>query len=311
MRRTVRVPAGYDLATTLRPLQLGRRDRTAVVTPGEVWRATRTPDGPATGRYLAVPGEAAVAVQTWGPGAAWLAEGAPALLGLDDDVAGFEAVAARHPVVARAARERPGLRIPRSGAVYEALLPAVLAQKVTGLESKRAWHGIVARWGEPAPGPRPDLRLPPEPAVLASVPYQDLHPLGVERRRAEVLRALGRHARRLDEAATMGPADAQARVRAVRGVGIWTYAEAARVALGDADAVSVGDFHLPHTVSWALAGVPRGDDALMLELLEPFAGHRGRVCLLLELAGLGAPRFGPRLTPTTVTSGAWQKPPPR
>ena len=67
------------------------------------------------------------------------------------------------------------------------------------------------------------------------------------------------------------------------------------MALGDADAVSLGDYHLPHLVAWALAGKPRGSDELMLELLEPYRGHRGRVLRLLQLAGITAPRFGPRM----------------
>ena len=296
IERTVDVDDGYDLVSTLTPLRLGRADRTMVVVPGEVWRATRTPDGPATGRYRHV-SATVVSVTAWGPGGAWLAEHAPDLLGCADDVSGFDDVARRHPVVHRVARQRRGVRIPRSGAVYEALLPAVLSQKVTGLEAKRAWHGLVRRWGEPAPGPRP-LRLPPAPAVLASVPYHALHPLGVERKRAEVLRGVARVAARLDEAAGLPLAAAHARLRAVPGIGVWTSAEVGRTALGDADAVSVGDFHLPHTVSWALSGQRRGDDDRMLELLAPFAPHRGRVCRLLEMAGLFAPRRGPRLAPT-------------
>jgi 3-methyladenine DNA glycosylase/8-oxoguanine DNA glycosylase len=295
VRRTVAVPERYELAATLAPLRLGGGDRTARVLGEEVWRATRTPDGAATGRYRLDRSGPSVAVETWGPGAAWLAEHAPALLGLDDDVDGFDAVVAGagHPVVARVARERAGVRMSRSQAVYEALLPAVLAQKVTGYEAKRSWRWLVERWGEPAPGPATGLRLPPAPEVLAAVPYHALHPLGVERKRAEVLRAVARDAAALDAAAS------RARMESVRGVGPWTSAEVARVALGDADAVSVGDFHLPSTVSWALAGEPRGDDARMLELLAPFAPHRGRVCRLLELAGLFAPRRGPRLAPTT------------
>ena len=294
--RTVGVDDGYDLAATLAPLRLGRADPTMLVAPGEVWRATRTPDGPATGRYRRL-SSTAVSVTAWGPGGAWLAEHAPDLLGCGDDVSGFGDLARRHPVVHRVARQRRGVRIPRSGAVYEALLPAVLSQKVTGLEAKRAWHGLVRQWGEPAPGPRP-LRLPPAPGVLAAIPYHALHPLGVERKRAEVLRGVGRVAARLDEAAGLPPAAASARLRAVPGIGVWTSAEVGRTALGDADAVSVGDYHLPHTVSWALSGQRRGDDDRMLELLAPFAPHRGRVCRLLELSGLFAPRRGPRLAPT-------------
>jgi 3-methyladenine DNA glycosylase/8-oxoguanine DNA glycosylase len=79
------------------------------------------------------------------------------------------------------------------------------------------------------------------------------------------------------------------------GIGPWTAAEVVRLALGDPDAVSVGDFHLPNLVSWLLAGEPRGTDERMLELLAPYAGHRGRVQLLLEASGAHAPRYGPRM----------------
>jgi 3-methyladenine DNA glycosylase/8-oxoguanine DNA glycosylase len=67
------------------------------------------------------------------------------------------------------------------------------------------------------------------------------------------------------------------------------------VALGDPDAVSEGDFHLPNLVAWNLAGEPRGTDERMLQLLEPYRGQRGRVQRLLEAGGTGAPRFGPRM----------------
>ena len=82
---------------------------------------------------------------------------------------------------------------------------------------------------------------------------------------------------------------------AIAGIGRWTAAEVVRTVFGDPDAVSVGDHNVPNTVAWALAGEVRGDDARMLELLEPFRGHRGRVCVLLQAGGLYAPRFGPRM----------------
>jgi hypothetical protein len=59
--------------------------------------------------------------------------------------------------------------------------------------------------------------------------------------------------------------------------------------------VSVGDYHLPHLVCWALAGEPRGTDERMLELLEPYRGQRGRVALLIEHGGLQQPRRAPRM----------------
>ncbi|MBX6723598.1 MAG: DNA-3-methyladenine glycosylase 2 family protein, partial [Dactylosporangium sp.] len=229
----------------------------------------------------------------YGPGAAWALDRADAAAGLRDDLSGFSEVASAHPLVARLARVHSGLRLPATGRVFQRLLRAVLEQKVTGTEAYRAYSAIVRHFREPAPGPLAGLLLPPDPAALAATPYWVFHPFGVEQRRAETLRRAASVADRLDRCADS--AEATRRLRALPGVGAWTAAEVVRTAYGDPDAVSVGDFHLPNTVAWALAGETRADDARMLELLEPFRGHRGRVCVLLEAAGLAAPRFGPRM----------------
>jgi 3-methyladenine DNA glycosylase/8-oxoguanine DNA glycosylase len=143
------------------------------------------------------------------------------------------------------------------------------------------------------------LWAPPEAGRLAAVPYHVFHRFNVERHRADTIRRVCRHADRLEEAATMTPADAHRRLQAVDGVGVWTSNVVLRVAIGDPDAVAVGDAHLPHTVAWFLAGEARATDERMLELLAPFAGHRARAVTLIQLAGSGAPRFGPgiRLVP--------------
>ena len=98
----------------------------------------------------------------------------------------------------------------------------------------------------------------------------------------------------------MTPADAARRLRAVPGIGIWTAAETTARALGDPDAVSVGDYHLKDLVAYFMTGRPRGDDEQMLRLLEPWAGQRQRVIRLIEMSGLGKPRFGPRLAPVDI-----------
>ncbi len=105
---------------------------------------------------------------------------------------------------------------------------------------------------------------------------------------------VARRSKRLEEALTMALPDAYRRIQAIRGVGPWSAAWVGLQALGDADAVLVGDFHIPNTVAWALTGEPRGDDDRMLELLEPFRPHRGRVVRLLKAAGIKAPKYGPR-----------------
>jgi 3-methyladenine DNA glycosylase/8-oxoguanine DNA glycosylase len=288
LETVVRPRLPVDLRLTLGPLRRGAGDPTMLIDrAGAWWRATRTPQGPATARYTAVAGT--VRVAAWGPGAEWCLAAAPELLGARDTLDGF------HPdgLVGELHRHLPGLRIPRSLAVFEALLPSILEQKVTGREARDGYRAIVRSWGEPAPGPQP-LLLQPAPASLAITPYWAFHPLGVERKRTTAILMAASRARRVEETVAMTPAEAHRRLQALPGVGPWTSAEVAIVALGDADAVSVGDFHLPHLVSWALAGEPRGSDERMLELLAPFPGHRGRVLRLLTRSGRMPPRRGPR-----------------
>lgn len=291
--RTVVVTGPLDLGRTLRPLSHGAFDPTVRVGREGVWRATRTPEGPATLR-LSVHGDA-VRARAWGPGAAWALEGVPDLIGASDDRSGFDS--RRHPAIAALARRFAGLRIPRTAAVLEALVPAVLEQKVTGIEAKRAFRALVRSHGERAPGPAGDagLLLLPAAAILAATPSYAFHRFGVERKRAETVRRVAAVAPSLERLAGLSPTEARRRLCSVPGIGPWTAAEVGLVALGDADAVPVGDYHLPHQVAWVLAGEARADDARMLELLEPFAGHRGRVVRLIEAAGIAAPRYGPRV----------------
>ena len=265
----------------------------------ETWRITRTPDGPATIRIA--PHQDGLEVEAWSPGAEDVIARATSLTGLDDDPTQFRPT---DPLLRRLHALRRGLRIARSGAVMEALVPAILEQKVTGTEAYRAWRALVMRYGEPAPGPAGEagMRVAPAPAALAALPYYAFHPLGVERRRAEVIRRACSVAESLEAAGRDGSAALTARLVAIPGIGPWTAAEVCARALGDPDAVSVGDFHLPNLVSWALAGEPRGTDERMLELLEPYRGQRGRAIRLLELSGIRAPRYGPRMSPRSIAS---------
>ena len=231
--------------------------------------------------------------KAWGPGAEWALEHAPALLGADDDPTAFHT---DHPLIARLHRRFTGLRISRCNAVYETLIPTVLEQKVTGFESRRAYRQLVQKLGEPAPGPG-GLLLPPEAGILAGTPYYELHVLGVERKRADTLRRVAANAHLFERLLERPSLDAQRELARVRGIGPWSAGEVALIAFGDPDAVSVGDYHVPHQVAFALAGEERATDERMLELLEPFRGHRGRVVRLIEAARIGPERKGPRMGP--------------
>jgi 3-methyladenine DNA glycosylase/8-oxoguanine DNA glycosylase len=291
LRTMLRPPRPVDLGLTLGILASGKGHPSVRRDPdGSWWRATRTPLGPATTRF--VPADGRIGAEAWGPGKEWALDAAPELLGARDPVDGFDPA----PGIVRDLHRRiPGLRIPRSRAVFEILAPTILEQKVPGVEAFATYRNLVRAFGEPAPGPG-GLRLPPSPEALARTPYPAFHPLGIERRRADTLRAAASRRVRLEETVGMPLPQAYRRIQAFPGVGPWSAARVAMVALGDADAVPPGDYHFPHMVAWAFTGRPRGTDEQMFELLEPFAGHRGRVLRLLLAAGVSAPRYGPRMS---------------
>jgi 3-methyladenine DNA glycosylase/8-oxoguanine DNA glycosylase len=295
-RRILRLVGPCDLQLTVGLHRRGLADPTMLLAPNRLIRATRTADGAAT-IELTLRGDRLEA-EAWGPGADRALDGLPAFVGDGDDRAAFRPA---HRLIADLDRRLPGLRIGRSGAVLEALIPAILEQKVTGTEARRGFRGIIERWGEAAPGPF-GLRLLPAPSVLARVPYHEMHPLGIERRRAELIRAVSQRAKRFEEIVDLPLADAHARLTALPGIGPWTAAEVAVRALGDPDAVSVGDYHLPNLVSFALAGERRGTDARMLELLEPYRGQRARAIRLLEASGIRPAPRGPRMAPRSIAA---------
>jgi 3-methyladenine DNA glycosylase/8-oxoguanine DNA glycosylase len=310
------VPHGVDLRTVLGLHVRGTGDPTMRVASGAAIRASVTPDGPGAIELRVVGTD--VRAWAWGPGATVLLAGVPALVGLDDDDAGFDP--SRHPVVEELARRRGRVRLGRTGAVWEALLPAIIEQRITGTEAWRNFRRLVRAHGGEAPGPL-SLRLPPAAAAVAALPPWRLVALGIEPRRAALLRRVAREAPRMEAMAAAarlpggggaGAATLAAALQSMPGIGPWTAAEVTLRALGDPDAVSVGDAHLSNVVAFALAGRPRGTDEEMLELLAPWAGHRARVVRLLEGAGIMAPRFGPRVAPRDLARDlAPRETPPR
>jgi endonuclease III len=285
-------PFPIDVRTTLSVHRRGGGDPAYRVDgSGAVWRTSLTPEGPATLRIL--PARGGVIMSTaWGPGAGWLLDTLPGMLGAGDEQDGFRPV---HPLLRQLAARHAGLRIGRTERVMEALVPAVLEQKVLGLEAHRAWRTLMYRYGTPAPGPAPrGMRVVPPARTWAHIPSWEWHRAGVEAVRTRTIAAAAQVAGRMEEITGMGAAEASQRLRAIPGIGVWTAAEVMQRAIGDPDAVSVGDYNLPKAVGWALAGRVVDDDG-MLELLAPYAGHRYRVTRLIEFSGLRPPRRGPRL----------------
>lgn len=284
-----------DMHRMLSSLSRGRSDPCHHRAPdGTLWRTSRMRSGPVTARLHQV-SLREVHAHAWGAGAEEFVDQLPRMLGADDDLDGFDP---RHPFLAEAMRGNPGIRVPRTHRVLEALIPAVLEQKVTGKEARGEWAWLVRRYGEPAPGPTPvPMWVPPDAAAWSRIPSWEWHRSGTDPARSgTIMRAL-QVIGRLEECAGLDHPAAQRRLTAVPGIGLWTAAEVAQRALGDPDAVSVGDYHLAGFVGYSLIG-EKVDDTRMLELLAPWAGHRYRVIRLLEVtpAGRRAPRRGARMS---------------
>jgi 3-methyladenine DNA glycosylase/8-oxoguanine DNA glycosylase len=255
--------------------------------------ATRTPEGLGT-LTVRVLGDEVVAA-AWGAGAAWLLDRLPRLLGSEDDWGSLDLTA--YPALAGVLRGTPGMRLAATGRVLEALVPAVLEQRVTGTEAHRSWRNLLYRFGSAAPGPVEGMRIMPDAATLLEIATWDWHRMGVEAARQRPIRAAATVASRMEQCVELSLDAALARLRVLPGVGEWTAAETAQRAFGHPDAVSVGDFHLHDLVVFALTGRPRGDDREMLALLAPYGGQRQRVVRLIEISGARKPRFGPRYSP--------------
>ena len=293
--RTVYSPRHpLNLRQTLSPLMRGAMDPTHRWDGAALWRTVNTTAGVATLHLVERARE--IHATAWGPGAQTVIEGVPELCGHGDDWDGFDVSA--NGFLSEMLHSAPGLRLLRTNSVFEAMVAAILEQKVTGIEARRAWRYLITKYGDVPPGPAPQgMRIFPDAAVWRRIPSWEWHKAGVGPQRAETALRASSVAASLERTLALGRGGAEvaAKLRSLRGVGVWTAAETTQRAHGDPDSPSVGDSHLPASVGIALIGKPVDDDG-MLELLEPYAGHRQRVMRLVELSGVRKPMRGPRMT---------------
>jgi 3-methyladenine DNA glycosylase/8-oxoguanine DNA glycosylase len=295
-----RAPHETHVVQTIGVLRRGPGDPTfALAADGAVWRTTLTGEGPATMRVIQRAPDL-VRIEAWGSGAAAAIAAAPSMLGERDDTTGFRTGV---DVLDDAHRRNQGLRVPRTARVMESLVPAILEQKVITLQAHASWRRLVLRFGSSAPGPVPrPMRVVPSASGWRAIPVWEWHRAGVDPKRAATIQRVAAYADRIEEAAVLPLDEATARLTHFAGIGAWTAAEVAQRALGDPDAVSVGDYHLAGYVGHALHGRDMSDDE-MLEALAPWAGQRYRVIRLLMAAGLrGRPRRGARMAFVDHTS---------
>lgn len=294
--RELHLTQPVNVSLTMKFIRRGPGDPTFRVDGPRIWRTTRMPSGPVT-HVIEQRSPTKVSAQAWGPGRDELLDGLPGLVGAEDDISGFEPT---HPVLVDGMRRFPGLRVPRTGRVIEALMPAVIEQKVLGVDAFAAWRRLHQRFGEPPPGPAPNgMRVLLDAEQWAAIPSWEWHLAGVDPQRARTAQACARLGPQLERVAARHPGDPAQIYRALRsipGVGVWTAAEVGCRALGDADAVPFGDYHVAKDVGWALLGRAI-DDSELAVLLEPWSGHRFRVVRIAQLSPLvRTERRGPRMS---------------
>lgn len=305
-----------DVRLTLGVLQRGQADPTVQSRPDGVWLCFRIPGSGDPVTMLVRPAPSSlvpgpVPVLAWGPGAQAAVDGAHRLLGLDDDWSAFDARlaaagardsagdrgAALPPAVIRARRAHPGLRLPATGRMVDQLFMVVLEQKVTHDQARAGWRWLVRHHGEPAPTPAPTgMLLPPTAQVVRHIPSWQWHAGWVQPAQSTALLRVAERATALERLEGRSVEETVSALTTLPGIGVWTAAETVQRTHGAPDTVAVGDYHLAHHVGEALSG-RRTDDAGMLRLLSPWAGHRQRVVRLIKLAGYRFSRFGPKLAP--------------
>ncbi|MEM8708038.1 MAG: DNA-3-methyladenine glycosylase 2 family protein [Actinomycetota bacterium] len=285
---SIRTPGSLDLGfAMLWAKTIKRRD-------GVHWWATATPQGNALVAFRPTGGE--LRVDAWGDGSGWAVDQMPALIGLRDET--VDDFRPDHPVLRRLAGRFGALRVGATGRWYESLVTTAIGQRVVTADAGASRFRLAQTWGDTSLGG--PMGILPTPETMLTLRDHDFHAAGVELSRARVLRIAAKYADRLERLDGVPGGDAVSWMQRLPGIGPWTAGITSAIAGGDPDAVPVGDLHVPGMVTYAFTGEV-GDDQAMLEVLEPFAGHRGRVVRMVKMGGAGPPRHRPKPFRTDIS----------
>ncbi len=269
-------------ARTFSLQSLGPHDPTASRTRDRFAKAFFYRDAPAALDFSRC-GERELQVTAHGPHAQALAEEAARCLAQPDHYATF---LTPDTGIQRLHWRLAGLRILRFPWLWDSVNSAILQQRIRTADAMRGWRRVTRRWGSPAPL---NLTAFPPPATLAQIPRFELEALDIDHQRAQTMLRFAQESRFHPLTASMDFPTLRAHLLRQPGIGPWTTETVLGYGAGDIDAAIPGDLHLPHLVSYALAGEPEGSDQRMMELLEPFRGHRFRIIRLLYDSGLQRP----------------------
>ena len=289
------VPGRLDPATSTATAAATRPSGST--TPAGTWRGIRTPEGPATLVVEARPAAGEVARRGLGSGRRLGAGAAPDLLGGQRRLGRLRAAAI--PCSPRSWRRHPHARLGRSGLVMEALVPAIIEQKVTGQEAFAGFRMLVHRFGERAPGPGREQRLwvQPSPDVLRAIPSWEWLRLHIDPARSRAVVTVARVADSLERTDHRDARGSRRRLRSLPGIGGWTSAEVRQRSLRRSRRRLVR--RLPRRQGRGLGADRRRVRRRPArgEFLEPWRPQRGGSRRWSAMAGLRRPRRGPRMSP--------------
>ena len=272
-------------------LQMGKHDPSLRLSENRCVFTQHTPDGPVEVELThSTNHDSPVIARCWGLGGEWILEHLPQILGFVDDPTQFQPTTAR---LRRLHQQHLGMRMTHLPLVAPQVVKVILMQLVSWRDAVGSWRRLLERWGAESPGPN-NLRIPPSLADLRARQPFELIECGIIPKLIRTLKNVATVERHLEHAATLGPEEFKTRMLKTPGIGEWTTQYVLGTALGQSDALITGDYGLPNTVAWYFKRQDRADDARMIELLEPYAGHRFRVVRLLWIGGIQAPRRGPR-----------------
>jgi 3-methyladenine DNA glycosylase/8-oxoguanine DNA glycosylase len=282
MNQVLPRPNHYDFWGTLRFSRFGIGDPTTRLTNNTFNQARWYPSGPATLRLTLR--QDTIELDAFGPGARDAAGSATRLLGITD----IPPQLIGHSAAERISQMHRGIRLSRCASFSAQLVTVILQQRIEWQQAARQWRRLCKAAGDPAPCG--DLTLPPSFERLRDLTLLEFRKLNISEQQAKTIKEVGRIWKRIDGWAETSTQELRTRLSYVPGIGPWTTEMTLALYWAEADAVPLGDYALPHTVAYALTGRHRSDDKEMLDLLEPYRPHRGRLVRWIMGSNIAPPR---------------------
>jgi DNA-3-methyladenine glycosylase II len=186
-------------------------------------------------------------------------------VGVDDDLAEFHRRFRRDPLIGRAVRAFPAIRVRRQPWPWETLMWAITEQLIDGERATAIQEQLIRELGPRWAGLRDS---PPASLVAAQAPAR-LEACGLHAKRALAMR----RAARVDLFAP----DWRQRLLAIPEIGTWTVEMVALHGRGELHEVPAADLGYLKLVGRLLTGRPRAvaEEADVRELFAPYAGWAG------------------------------------